>query len=182
MQGCDYMGGPRSDFIDVIQELVKIKPLDKISIDEIAEAAGYARQTFYRHFSDKYELAFAVYETDMQAYIASLPENWDFRTLCKGTLSCFANKVSFYKRVFKNSQMPNSFHMHFVEYSTKYTLDAIGRRRLSKDQQQIIRYWVTNTVSVTERWLLGGMKESVDWVVEMYVRLMPEEIKQLYFE
>ena len=37
-------------------ELAKKKPIDKITIKQVSENAGVTSQTFYNHFSDKYEL------------------------------------------------------------------------------------------------------------------------------
>ncbi len=41
---------------DKMKELMKKKPLDKIRITEICQAAEIERSTFYYHFRDKYEL------------------------------------------------------------------------------------------------------------------------------
>lgn len=38
------------------QELVCIRPIEKITIKEITDRAGVIRPTFYNHFQDKYEL------------------------------------------------------------------------------------------------------------------------------
>ena len=42
--------------IDAFIELGSDKPLDKITIGEIADRAGVIRSTFYNHFHDKYEV------------------------------------------------------------------------------------------------------------------------------
>ena len=38
------------------KQLVRIIPVEKITIQEIVEGAGVIRPTFYNHFQDKYEL------------------------------------------------------------------------------------------------------------------------------
>ena len=43
-------------FMDALCELYVHKPIEKISIQEIANRAGYNRSSFYQHFSDIYEL------------------------------------------------------------------------------------------------------------------------------
>ena len=37
-------------------ELAKKKPIDKITIKQVSENAGVTSQTFYNHFSDKYDM------------------------------------------------------------------------------------------------------------------------------
>ena len=55
-------------FIDVFCDLYSQKPIEKISIQEIAKKSGYNRSTFYQYFSDIYELLDYV-ETDLLNYI-----------------------------------------------------------------------------------------------------------------
>ena len=38
------------------RELAQTKPIDKITIKDITENSGYSPATFYRQFSDKYDL------------------------------------------------------------------------------------------------------------------------------
>mgnify|MGYP001031404638 FL=1 len=39
-----------------LKKVLKSKPFSKIVVDDIAEACGVSRGTFYYHFSDKYDL------------------------------------------------------------------------------------------------------------------------------
>ncbi|MED4955838.1 TetR/AcrR family transcriptional regulator [Paenibacillus sp. FSL R5-0527] len=55
-------------FIDVFCELYRQKPIEKISIQEIANKSGYNRSTFYQYFSDIYELLDFV-ENNLLNYI-----------------------------------------------------------------------------------------------------------------
>ena len=43
-------------FLDAFCELYSQKPIDKISVQEITNKAGYNRSSFYLHFCDIYEL------------------------------------------------------------------------------------------------------------------------------
>ena len=49
--------------IDALLLLCRKKSLEDISVKQIVEAAGVSKQTFYNHFSDKYDLIHAVYDT-----------------------------------------------------------------------------------------------------------------------
>lgn len=54
----------RQKFVEVFCELYSQKPIEKISIQEIANKSGYNRSTFYQYFTDIYELLDAV-ENDL---------------------------------------------------------------------------------------------------------------------
>ncbi|MBQ8973356.1 MAG: TetR/AcrR family transcriptional regulator, partial [Clostridia bacterium] len=41
---------------DSFREIAQNKPVDKITIREIAQNCGYSSATFYRQFKDKYDL------------------------------------------------------------------------------------------------------------------------------
>lgn len=54
----------RQTFVDVFCELYSQKPIEKISVQEIANKSGYNRSTFYQYFTDIYELLDAL-ENDL---------------------------------------------------------------------------------------------------------------------
>jgi len=43
-------------FMDAFSELYSLKPIEKISVQEITNMAGYNRSSFYQHFRDVYDL------------------------------------------------------------------------------------------------------------------------------
>ena len=59
----------RNRFANTLKELAAKKTLEKITTEEIVKAAGVSRQTFYKFFSDKYDLAFWCYQRDMAPVI-----------------------------------------------------------------------------------------------------------------
>ena len=58
---------------------MKKKPLDKIRITEICQAAEIERSTFYYHFEDKYELVAWIFfqsaEATVEMMFASMPDS-----------------------------------------------------------------------------------------------------------
>lgn len=58
----------RQRFIEVFCELYSQKPIEKISVQEIANKSGYNRSTFYQYFADIYELLDSV-ENDLLSYM-----------------------------------------------------------------------------------------------------------------
>ena len=64
----DITDKTRQAFIDVFCELYCQKPIEKISVQEVANKSGYNRSTFYQYFSDIYELLSYV-ENDVLDYL-----------------------------------------------------------------------------------------------------------------
>ena len=79
----------RQKFMDVFCELYSQKPIEQITIQEIAKKSGYNRSTFYQYFSDIYELLDYV-ETDMLNYIkGELKKEEESNDSVQDMLHCF---------------------------------------------------------------------------------------------
>jgi AcrR family transcriptional regulator len=82
----------RQMFIDVFCELYSQKPIEKISIQEIANKSGYNRSTFYQYFTDIYELLDFV-ENDLLSYIKEELANKEASThTVQNALHCLEKK------------------------------------------------------------------------------------------
>ena len=64
----------RQAFIGVFCELYCQKPIEKITVQEIANKSGYNRSTFYQYFTDVYDLLSFV-ENDILEYIREKLKN-----------------------------------------------------------------------------------------------------------
>lgn len=66
----------RQKFVEVFCELYSQKPIEKISVQEIANKSGYNRSTFYQYFTDIYELLDSV-ENDL---LNDMKKNWRIKS------------------------------------------------------------------------------------------------------
>jgi Transcriptional regulator len=64
----------RQSFIGVFCELYGQKPIEKITVREIANKSGYNRSTFYQYFTDVYDLLSFV-ENEIVGYIREKLKN-----------------------------------------------------------------------------------------------------------
>lgn len=55
----DYRAGDITvvRILDATEELMRDISFDHLKVTDICEKAGISRQTFYKHFKDKYEIA-----------------------------------------------------------------------------------------------------------------------------
>lgn len=67
MKGTDQT---KSDILEAFWRLYAQKPLDKITIRELTEVAGYNRGTFYLHYQDIYDL----FESEKSRLLAEMEE------------------------------------------------------------------------------------------------------------
>lgn len=80
----------RQALIDVFCELCSQKPIEKITVQEIANKSGYNRSTFYQYFTDVYDLLDFM-ENDILDYIHENAHNKE-QTDPQGILLLFEEK------------------------------------------------------------------------------------------
>ena len=61
-------------FMDALCELYAQKPIERISVQEIANKAGYNRSSFYQHFCDIYELLDYLESYVLGSMLENLPD------------------------------------------------------------------------------------------------------------
>lgn len=61
----------RQTFIDIFCILYREKPIEKITVQEIAKRSGYNRSTFYQYFTDIYQLLEFI-ESDVLSYAKNM--------------------------------------------------------------------------------------------------------------
>ena len=70
---------------DTLKELLKEKPIDRVTVKELVEKCGYNRQTFYYHFYGVDDLLAWVFEQDANK---ALPETINSDTVSDGWREC----------------------------------------------------------------------------------------------
>ena len=82
----DITEATRRRFTDRFCELYAEKPIDKITVRELAESLGYNRSTFYEYFTDIYALRDQL-EDELTDYLLSVIVD-AVRNDRFGTISC----------------------------------------------------------------------------------------------
>lgn len=72
----------RQAFIELLNE----RPLDKISVKDIAERSTVNRNTFYYYYADIYALVEEIFQTETQLFMEKLPA-------CRGTRSALRSRL-----------------------------------------------------------------------------------------
>lgn len=137
---------------DSIKDLMKKRPMRKISITDIVEGCGINRQSFYYHFKDKYDLVNWIFYTELILTIKDLPnENLE---MLEKTCEYFYENKDFYKNAFE-VRGQNSFSEYFIEVIQpilKIQLSEIFKNRKNVDFYATF-YADAIRVSVS-RWLM----------------------------
>lgn len=159
-----------------LKNLLLQKPLNKITINDIAEDCGISRMTFYYHFKDIYDLVEWVCAEDA-AQALSGKKNYD--TWQEGFLNIFhavqANKpfiMNVYRSVSRErieqylNPLVHSLILGVVEEkSAEMSVSP-------EDQQFIASFYEYAFIGVMLEWIENNMKEDPSVLVERTSRLM----------
>ncbi len=163
---------------DKMKDLMKNKPIEKIRITEICEAAEIERSTFYYHFRDKYELVAWIF---FQA--ADRTDIIDSKDAA-AAMKQMKNDMLFYKRAYEDTSQ-NALWQYMLEYFVqKYTLlakETSGKEVLDTELLFSIRLYCYGAVGMTKEWVLQDNLTSAETVVSMMLRSMPQNMRDIFF-
>ena len=169
-------------FAESFREIAQKKPIDKITVKDIAENCGYSPATFYRHFKDKYDLIAWGYAQGVAEVMNRIGINhypW------KQTLLDGARNFQDEKEYLSNLILHTSGHESFVKYMTEinytalrnYIVKASGEKEPDEKTEMYIRIYCLGTVSLTCEWILGQYHSTPEELAEIFENSLPTPLQ-----
>ncbi len=153
-----------------LKELLLTKTLDKITIQDLTEACGISRSTFYYHFQDIYALVeWACTEDSAKA----LAGNKTYDTWENGFRDIFhelQKDKAFIYNVYRYTD--NRLTEEYLQKRTSQLLsdvveeNASGKNITEEQKRFIADFYQFGFVGLTVRWMEDGMKKDPDQLVE----------------
>ena len=161
-----------------MRELLKQKPLDKLRVTEICQAAGIERPTFYYHFRDKYDLmAWMFCHSAAETDVVSAESSAEAMRRMK-------SDILFYRRAYEDSSQNalwKYMHEYFVRRYTALAKEKLGVDTLDTQLAYSIRFYCMGAVGMTQEWVLNDNITSTETVVRMMFASMPENMRAAVF-
>lgn len=156
----------KQEFIQAFWSLYAETPVNKITVAQVCERAGYHRNTFYLHFHDVYELLEDV-ESALLEDVATCVENCMKRlTKDAGNLARIAalkDVVLFYERnkrfivVLLGPQGDPSFALRLKEVLKplwkRYVIDQGESQRSEQEINLILEFTLAGSLAMISQWL-----------------------------
>ena len=159
-----------------LKELLQKKPLDKVTINDIANACGINRMTFYYHFRDIYDLVEWSCEEDAAR---ALQGKKTYETWQQGLTQIFNLVLE------NNTFILNVYHSigreQIEQYLYRLTYNVImgvveeqaeGMHVNEQDKAFIVDVYKYALVGLMLEWVREGMKEDPGDIVERLSRLV----------
>jgi len=163
-----------------LKHLLLQKPLDKITIADIADDCGISRMTFYYHFKDIYDLVEWSCEEDA---VRALAGKKTYETWQQGYLQIFdaltANKPFIMNVYHSVSREQVERYLYRVTYPLLYGVveeQAAGMTVRDEDKKFIADFYKYAFVGLTLDWIRGDMKEDPQAIVARLDKLIHGDI------
>lgn len=146
-----------------------VKPIEEITVTELAEEAEINRKTFYNYYNSVYMVAEEMEDEIVERFDETLRKT-DFETMLKDPDTMFKNlanlilsDLSFYGNILTNRSQ-SGFLLKLIG-SLKLRIVSIYADQVPADDElfnYVLEYSVAGIVAVLQRWLETGRKTDID--------------------
>lgn len=168
--------------LESFEKLVLTKPFDKITVKEIIDDCEIARNTFYYHFCDIYDVLEAWLEQKEQIFLKKMlaePLEDSLNREILKYFGAFMGKNSSLYQVYKNVQLPEvkQYFRKSVENICRSMIDHIyGHIPASEeDKVMICNFYSYALEGVLTNWMDSGMNPPLDQLVNRIEALIGED-------
>ncbi len=173
----------KRELAESLKRLASERLFEHVTVGDIVKECGVNRQTFYYHFSDKYELLDWIYynETFVPLTADISFGNWDEKLY--ELLQIMRRNKAFYMNTIKCSN--NFFEEYLLKMLTTLFETAVEdldvRRQLTEDKKRLAsKIFAHGLTGVVIEWAMGGMKSDEKALAENMKELV-ENIERLSY-
>ena len=167
---------------DAMKVCMRKMPVEKITVKEIVAECQTTRQTFYRHFQDKYDLINWYFD---RILLESFQHMGEGKTAYEGLVNKFhyiEEEKLFFKAAFRNDTQ-NCLKEHDFQLILGFYENQICQKTqkpLSKEIRFLLEMYCQGSVYMTTQWVLGPMKETPEEMAQNLVTAMPAKLEELF--
>ena len=158
-----------------LKRCMKECDFEKVRVGDICEKSGISRQTFYRHFKDKYDLLNWYFEIILTNSFNHMGQgNTLYDALIK-KLSYIKQEKLFFSQAFRYDEQ-NNLKDHDYELIYAFYKDKLcqqSHQLLPSNIDFILQMYCQGSVFMTVQWLLNGCRESVEEMVDNLIQAIP---------
>lgn len=160
-------------------QLLKEKPIAKITIKEVCALADVNRATFYAHYTDQYDLLQQI-ESDLASDVKTYLANYDPNDIAGATVEMLEKILEYIKAnaelvdLLLNANGDIAFEQDIIMiFAQLELLPASADEDLSEeDAEYAFLFFANGCIGIIKQWLKDGMKKPVPATAELIFNLI----------
>ena len=166
-----------------LKQMMRVKPIGKITVKDLVEICGVNRQTFYYHFDDVYDLLEWVFEEDANRV---LPRQVDYERWCEDvlffmeylqenssfTLNVYNSNSRVYMLRYLRGKLAECIRSFAVIVSEGYDIDR-------QNFEFVVEFYADLAIGFISQWLDLGMQLPKEITTERILRVMDGSVENL---
>ncbi|MFB0919546.1 MAG: TetR/AcrR family transcriptional regulator C-terminal domain-containing protein [Oscillospiraceae bacterium] len=167
-----------------MKHCMKTSSVEKITVQQIVGQCGTTRQTFYRNFSDKYDLINWYFE---KLLLESFEHMGEGKTIYEGLVKKFNfifQEQEFFTKAFRMDEQ-NCLKDYDFRLIQQFYTERIAKKTgatLDGDTEFLLEMYCRGSIYMTVKWVLDGMKLPPEELSENLVNAIPEKLRLLFLE
>ncbi len=168
---------------DALKKMMALKPIDRITVNDLVETCGVSRQTFYYHFDDVYDLLEWVFEEDANANLPSevVYDNWqqDVTLWFKYLYDNAAFALNVYN---SNSRL---YMLRYIKGRLRECIRSFSEivaedRSIDRaDFEFIVEFYSNIVVGLISQWMDLGMQLPKEITTDKVLRVLDNSIENI---
>ncbi len=175
--------GTKEALAAALKQMMKIKPIDRITVKDLVELCGVNRQTFYYHFDDVYDLLEWVFEEDANRVLPQkvVFERWQEDVLC--FMRYLQENASFALNVYNSNS--RVYMLRYLEEKMAACIRSFavivseGMNIDRQDFEFVVQFYAKCAIGFIAQWLDLGMVFPMEISDERILRTMDESVENL---
>ncbi|MBE6084962.1 MAG: TetR/AcrR family transcriptional regulator [Selenomonas ruminantium] len=160
-------------------EVIVKKPVEDVTLKEILAIAEVSKQTFYRYYKDKYELANEIYAQLTQQGIIEpekIQNEDDWRNLYLKQFTAFREHMDFVRHLYSSRETGCTVDFEIAS-TIRFDKAILSRKGADLKNPRIIFAIEAKDVGGTyamRDWILAGMQVEDEEMVERFRLIIPQ--------
>ena len=166
-----------------LRDLVGERDFGSVSASDIIERAGVSRSTFYRCFSDKFDVANWAYKRYKNIRLQDKSQYYSFETSLRAQLEHLSENREFFAAALRYRGQ-NSLSDYMVETNEEYMLQcwqAAHGKAPGYEDASAIAFSAAGLSYLLKRWVFDGCVGNLDAIVSSVCDCIPSTVLETLF-
>jgi len=169
--------------VETLNELLKTRTIDRITVKDLTEACGISRNTFYYHFHDIYEVLTRDFIERADALLKAHDEDESWEELFMEGLSFLYDNRTTINHIYgsvDSDSLDRFLNTVVYHYTLKAVEEESGEGRFSSRTIALAADFYKNAlVGAVLGWIENDMKESPEELAHLYNSVFSGTIEEL---